>query len=84
MIVLMKYCPWPHMYSECEKKLGKKEFDAAYEYLKKARFGDEKAEKTMDEAKIMADLRKIVKNPNDCFMVDQLLFLEEQAKLGQW
>ena len=70
------------MFSECEKKLGKKEFDAAYEYLKNARFGDDKA-RTMDEGKIMADLRKVVKNPNDCFMVDQLLFLEEQAKLSQ-
>ena len=65
--------------SECEKKLGKKEFEAAYDYLKRARFS--KKRESTDEAKIMKDLKQFVKDPSDCFMVDQLLFLEEQAKL---
>ena len=65
--------------SECEKKLGKKEFEAAYDYLKRARFSEKR--ESADEAKIMKDLKQFVKDPSDCFMVDQLLFLEEQAKL---
>lgn len=48
-----------------------------------ARFGDQHGEKTMDEKKIMEHLRNLVKNPMDCFIVDQLLFLEEQAKVAE-
>ena len=66
--------------AECEKKLGKGEFQRAYEYLKEARFGEGVSANT-DETIMMKELRKIVKNPNDCFLVDQLLFLEEQSKL---
>ena len=69
--------------SECERKLGKKEFEAAYQYLKKARFGDESGTRTVDENRIMKDLKKIVSNPSDCFTIDQLLFLEEQEKLAK-
>ena len=63
--------------------MGTKDFEAAYEYLKKARFGDMRGSGTIDEAKIMGDLSKLVKDPSDGFMVDQLLFLEEQARLSQ-
>ncbi|XP_071959604.1 serine/threonine-protein kinase Nek11-like [Antedon mediterranea] len=64
---------------ECEKKLGKVAFKKAYSFLKEARFGDGKA--TLDENAIMKGLRQFVGNPSDCFLVDQLLFLEEQAKM---
>ena len=47
--------------------------------MKRARFS--KKRESADEAKIMKDLKQFVKDPSDCFMVDQLLFLEEQAKL---
>lgn len=63
--------------------MGKEAFDAAYGYLKKARFGEDKDSKQVDEGRIMHDLGQIVPNANDCFMVDQLLFLEEQAKLTE-
>ena len=35
-----------------------------------------------DENVIMKGLAQIVKNPNDCFIVDQLLFLEAQADIA--
>lgn len=70
--------------TDCISKLGKDAFEKAYHYLKKARFGDGGVEsgRTMDENQIMNGLRQIVKNPSDCFLVDQLLFLEEQLKFG--
>ena len=62
--------------------MGKKDFDIAHDFLRKARFGDEVAGKTLDENEIMRELKKIISNPGDCFMLDQLLFLEEQQKMS--
>ncbi|XP_072024881.1 LOW QUALITY PROTEIN: serine/threonine-protein kinase Nek11-like [Amphiura filiformis] len=68
--------------AECEKKIGKNSFKKAYTFLKQARFGDGAlAGNTMDESEIMNGLRQFVKNPSDCFLIDQLLFLEEQVKM---
>ncbi|XP_064599370.1 serine/threonine-protein kinase Nek11-like [Liolophura sinensis] len=67
--------------SECERILGKAKFEKAYTYLKNARFQDKATSHTADETMIFKGLREIVPNPSDCFLVDQLLFLEEQAKL---
>lgn len=64
------------MYSECEKVLGADNFNKAYSYLKNARSKD-----LTTEEDIMQGLRDFVKNPSDCFIVDQLLFLEEQHGL---
>eukprot|EP00057_Strongylocentrotus_purpuratus_P018476 XP_011672950.1 PREDICTED: serine/threonine-protein kinase Nek11 isoform X2 [Strongylocentrotus purpuratus] len=66
--------------AECEKKFGKESFKTAYAFLKEARFGDMK--ETMDDTMIMRKLRDYVKNVSDCFLIDQLLFLEEQAKVS--
>ncbi|XP_063951532.1 serine/threonine-protein kinase Nek11-like [Lytechinus pictus] len=66
--------------TECEKKFGKESFKTAYAFLKEARFGDMKD--TMDDTMIMRKLRDYVKNVSDCFLIDQLLFLEEQAKVS--
>ncbi|BFZ13402.1 hypothetical protein BsWGS_16441 [Bradybaena similaris] len=66
--------------AECKKTLGQEVFDKAYNYLKEAR-GSEKG-KDKSEKEIMDGLRKYVRNPADCFLVDQLLFLEEQARLS--
>ncbi|XP_005105732.1 serine/threonine-protein kinase Nek11 [Aplysia californica] len=65
---------------ECVKIMGEEEFQKAYNYLRSARTSQDGKEKS--EKEIMDGLRKYVKNPSDCFMVDQLLFLEEQAKLS--
>jgi len=59
--------------------LGKDSFEKAYNYLKSARY-DRATEATEED--IMAGLREFVKNPSDCFLVDQLLFLEEQHGMG--
>ncbi|KAL4233987.1 Serine/threonine-protein kinase Nek11 [Mactra antiquata] len=64
---------------ECEKMLGPDGFTRAYEYLKTARY-DRAKESTEED--IMQGLREFVKNPSDCFLVDQLLFLEEQHGLA--
>eukprot|EP00058_Branchiostoma_floridae_P026916 XP_002612407.1 hypothetical protein BRAFLDRAFT_121964 [Branchiostoma floridae] len=70
-----------NMRTQCEKALGKDTFRKVYRYLKDTRFGGNN--ETIDEVDLMNGLRKYVTNPSDCFIVDQLLFLEEQAKIGQ-
>lgn len=66
--------------TECQKVLGQEAFEKAYKYLKKARYEKQNSLDSAEED-IMKGLRKFVKNPSDCFLVDQLLFLEEQAKI---
>ena len=66
------------MIRECIKLLGEIEFQKVYIFLKKARFGEE----VRNEESIVAGLAKIVKNPRDCFIVDQLLFMEKQAEIA--
>ena len=46
-----------------------------YEYMKRARSGSV----AVNEEVLMLDLRKIVSNTRDCFLVDQLVFLEKQT-----
>ncbi|KAK7114041.1 serine/threonine-protein kinase Nek11-like [Littorina saxatilis] len=60
---------------QCIASLGEEAFKKAYDYLRKARSDDKKS-----ESDIMIGLRVYVKNPSDCFIVDQLLFLEDVAK----
>ena len=67
------------MFSECEKMLGVVGFEKAYGYLKTARY-ERPTEVTEED--IMQGLREFVRNPSDCFLVDQLLFLEEQHSSG--
>ncbi|XP_034338490.2 serine/threonine-protein kinase Nek11 isoform X3 [Magallana gigas] len=64
---------------ECKRILGEEAFQKAYDYLKQARYL--KTSSVDSEETIMQGLREFVKNPSDCFLVDQLLFLEEQAKI---
>ncbi|XP_052060793.1 serine/threonine-protein kinase Nek11-like isoform X3 [Mytilus californianus] len=68
--------------AECQKYLGEEAFEKAYTYLKKARYEKQNSLDSAEED-IMQGLRKFVKNPSDCFLVDQLLFLEEQAKISK-
>ena len=73
-----------NLYAEAQRKLGKEQLERAYTYLKEARFGARvKGSNSQDENEIMKGLSKIVKNPNDCFLVDQLLFLEAQAQMAE-
>lgn len=56
--------------------MGKDSFETAYAFLKEAFFGEKRHQ---DENEIMNGVARIVSNSNDCFLVDQLLFLEAQA-----
>ena len=51
----------------------------AYDYLNKVRF--EADESILSEESIMDGLRGLVAKPRDCFLVDQLLFLEKQEEI---
>ena len=48
-----------------------------YAYLREARSMPHSA---MDENRVIAGLRRIVTNVRDCFLVDQLVFLEKQVE----
>ena len=53
-------------------------FQQVYSYLESVRFG----EKISSEDSVLDGLSKIVNKPGDCFLVDQLLFLEKQAEIS--
>jgi len=63
-------------HSEALKNLGQEKFEAVYNYLKKARFDSRKSGSDIDEQRVMRDLHCICSNPDLCFIVEQLLFLE--------
>ena len=65
-------------YSECIRLLGKDGFIKAYNYLKRVRFDPLSV---LNEESIMDRLRTLVSKPRDCFLVDQLLFLEKQEEI---
>lgn len=52
-------------------------FGRVYDYLRVARYSSQ----ALDERAIMTGLRGIVPNVRDCFLVDQLVFLEKQAEV---
>lgn len=64
------------MYSQCERIYGSDAFMKAYDYLKSARI-----QGFSDEGKVMAGLKSIVDNVRDGFLIDQLIFLENQAQM---
>eukprot|EP00794_Sanderia_malayensis_P018887 gene18887-20789_t len=66
---------------ECIRLLGEDEFKKAYHYLSRIRFGEE--ESIISEESIMDGLRGLVTKPRDCFLVDQLLFLEKQEEIAK-
>ncbi|CAF1128788.1 unnamed protein product [Adineta steineri] len=55
--------------------LGESTFERVYDYLVKQRTA-QKADPNLDEAKIAEGLKSLVQKPSDCFLVDQLVFLE--------
>lgn len=58
-----------------QRVLGPQCFQEVYKYLKMAR-----QENAVNEAAIAAGLKNITSNIRDCFIVDQLVFLEKQAE----
>ncbi len=75
-VVSMLLLPLTSLYRECIHIFGAQDFHKLYECLVKARYTD----RVEDELVIMAQLREIVPNIRDCFLVDQLVFLEKQTE----
>ena len=63
-------------YSQCIAIYGEESFRKLYQFLYEARSNG------TDEVTIIAGLKKIVDNTRDCFLIDQLIFLEKQH--SQW
>jgi NIMA (never in mitosis gene a)-related kinase len=55
--------------------LGESTFEKVYDYLVKQRTA-QKTDPNLDDGKIAQGLTAFVKKPGDCFLVDQLVFLE--------
>lgn len=65
-----------YIISDAERILGKHTFLCVYEYLKMARSDDS----SQSEAEVITGLRGITDNVRDCFLVDQIVFLEKQTE----
>ena len=57
---------------QCIAIYGEEKFRKVYHYLHEARSSGK------DEVTIMTELKSIVNNVRDCFLIDQLIFLEKQ------
>ncbi len=55
--------------------LGESTFEKVYDYFVKQRTA-QKTDPNLDDGKITQGLTAFVKKPSDCFLVDQLVFLE--------
>ena len=62
-------------FSKAIDLLGEENFEKVHNYLIEQRNG-QRTGSTFDDRKITDDLAKFVKKPGDCFLVDQLVFLE--------
>ena len=60
------------MCSQCIAIYGEESFKKLHRFLYEARSNG------TDEATIIVGLKKIVNNTRDCFLIDQLIFLEKQ------
>jgi hypothetical protein len=64
-----------YFFRKAIKLLGESTFERVYDYLVKQRTA-QKTDPSLDDAKIAQGLAAFVKKPTDCFLVDQLVFLE--------
>ena len=62
--------------SQCLQIYGPTDFEQVHSYLRQAR----SVCGAVDEAVVVAGLGRLVSNVRDCFLVDQLVFLEKQAE----
>ena len=65
--------------SDAERALGVEQFKRVYDFLKMARKGDQSRGKPpiTDENIVQNELRKLCDQPRNCFLVDQLIFMED-------
>ncbi len=61
--------------SKAIEALGESTFEKVHDYLIKQRTA-QRTDSTLDDAQITHGLTAFVKKPSDCFLVDQLVFLE--------
>ena len=66
--------------SQCQQIYGDEEFVRIYDYLKQAR---SQPAQGVDEGSVVAGLKPLTTNLRDCFLVDQLVFLEKQEGEGE-
>ena len=76
--------------SEATRRLGTELFNKCYDYLREQRHassssgggggGGGSGGGDIDEGKLFKGLEKLNVSANDCFLVDQLLFLEDMNK----
>lgn len=69
--------PLLYLFRQFIQIYGEAVFSRVYDYLRTARYSSPAA----DEKAIMVGLRRIVPNTRDCFLVDQIVFLEKQAEV---
>ncbi|XP_014663756.1 PREDICTED: serine/threonine-protein kinase Nek11-like, partial [Priapulus caudatus] len=65
---------------QCDVVLGAEAFKKVYSYLRSARF---QSSVSVTDEQVIRQLKRYCKNPADCFLVEQLLFLEEQARIDK-
>ena len=63
------------IYSKAIEALGQVTFNKVHDYLIKQRTA-QRTDSTLDDGRITDGLRAFVNKPSDCFLVDQLVFLE--------
>ena len=66
------------MFRRAIHALGESTFEKVYDYLVQQRTA-QKTNDNLDDEKIARGLTAFVKKPADCFLVDQLVFLEMVA-----
>lgn len=64
---------------DAERVLGAEQFKRVYEFLKLARRGDPASGRApiTDENIVQNQLMKLCDQPRNCFLVDQLIFMED-------
>lgn len=69
------YCRFVFFFRKAIQTLGKSTFDKVHNYLTEQRIV-QRTDPNLDDVKITNGLTAFVKKPSDCFLVDQLVFLE--------
>ena len=69
------FCTSFVLFSKAVGALGQARFNKIHDYLIEQR-SRQRTDSTLDDARINEDLRNFDAKPSDCFLVDQLVFLE--------
>lgn len=72
---ILNYFHMINLFRRAIQVLGESTFEKVYDYFVKQRTL-QKTDPNLDDGKISQGLASFVKKPSDCFLVDQLVFLE--------